>query len=249
MPVAIVIDGAYFIRRFNRTFPNLDRNNPAHLAFGVAAIADWHLAERLSAMPLPRALGKAAKFDGASGIVEDAELYRIFFYDCGPLTKQMHRPVSKLSINWGKTPEAKLRTAFHAHLLETRKVALRLGRLNEQFAHWKPKPQSVALWLKDSSQFSPTDDDFELAVTQKGVDMRLGLDIASMAYKKQIDQLIMIASDADFVPPAKLARREGIDVVLDPMHGPVAIDLKEHVDGIRNCMITITADELPLIYA
>ena len=52
---------------------------------------------------------------------------------------------------------------------------------------------------------------------QKGVDMRIGVDIASLAYKKQVNQIILIAGDSDFVPAAKLARREGIDFVLDPL--------------------------------
>ena len=52
--------------------------------------------------------------------------------------------------------------------------------------------------------------------------MRLGLDIAAMAHKRQVDQIVLVAADADFVPPVKLARREGIDVVLDPMGAPVA---------------------------
>jgi uncharacterized LabA/DUF88 family protein len=43
----------------------------------------------------------------------------------------------------------------------------------------------------------------------------------------------MVAADADFVPAAKLARREGIDVVLDPMGGTPAKDLVAHVDGVR----------------
>jgi uncharacterized LabA/DUF88 family protein len=244
MSLAVVIDGAYFIRRFTQTFPNLDRYNPGHLAFGVAAIADWHLAERLTSLQSNRAMGKKAVFAGTNGIVDDAELYRIFFYDCAPLTKLMHRPVSKQSVNWGKTPEASLRVALHDNLLGTRKVALRLGRLNEKFASWKPKPNAIERWLKNPDAFHPVDDDFELDVTQKGVDMRFGLDIASMAYKKQINQLVMIANDADFVPPAKLARREGIDVILDPMHGNVARDLKEHVDGIRSCSIDINPTAL-----
>lgn len=41
---------------------------------------------------------------------------------------------------------------------------------------------------------------------QKGVDMKIGLDIASLAYKKQLDQIILISGDSDFVPVAKLAR-------------------------------------------
>ena len=52
---------------------------------------------------------------------------------------------------------------------------------------------------------------------QKGVDMNIGLDIASLAYKKQGDQIVSIAGDSDFVPAAKLARRESIDFILNPM--------------------------------
>ena len=39
---------------------------------------------------------------------------------------------------------------------------------------------------------------------------------------------------ADFVPAAKLARREGIDFVLDPMWRQVPPGLNEHIDGLRS---------------
>ncbi len=64
--------------------------------------------------------------------------------------------------------------------------------------------------------------------------MRIGLDIASVAYKKQVDQIVLVAGDADFVPAAKLARREGIDFILDPMWNPIPSDLHEHIDGLRS---------------
>jgi uncharacterized LabA/DUF88 family protein len=70
--------------------------------------------------------------------------------------------------------------------------------------------------------------------TQKGVDMRIGLDIASMAFKLQVDQIILVAGDSDFVPAAKLARREGIDFILDPMWAKIGDDLHEHIDGLRS---------------
>ena len=54
-----------------------------------------------------------------------------------------------------------------------------------------------------------------LDLKQKGVDMRIGLDIASLANKKLVDQIVLIAGDSDFVPAAKHARREGIDFILD----------------------------------
>jgi len=112
---------------------------------------------------------------------------------------------------------------------------VRLGRLNEKVSAWRPKSDAIRKWLGSPAAFSPSDEDFELDVIQKGVDMRLGLDVASMAFKRQVDQIILVAADADFVPAAKLARREGIDVVLDPMFAPAAADLLQHVDGVRNC--------------
>ena len=41
------------------------------------------------------------------------------------------------------------------------------------------------------------------------------------------------SGDSDFVPAAKLARREGIDFILDPMWNPISSDLFEHIDGLK----------------
>lgn len=69
---------------------------------------------------------------------------------------------------------------------------------------------------------------------QKGVDMKIGLDIASFSYKKLVDQIVLISGDSDFVPAAKLARLEGIDFILDPMGHPINGALQEHIDGLRS---------------
>ena len=71
-------------------------------------------------------------------------------------------------------------------------------------------------------------------IRQKGVDMLLGLDIAALAYKRQTDRLVIVANDADYVPAVKLAREEGIKVVLDPLWTRAAEDLREHVDYVCN---------------
>ena len=64
--------------------------------------------------------------------------------------------------------------------------------------------------------------------------MKIGLDIASLAYKRQVDQIILIAGDSDFVPASKLARREGIDFILDPMWAEIKDTLFEHIDGLKS---------------
>ncbi|WP_459568085.1 hypothetical protein [Cupriavidus sp. 8B] len=73
MPTAILIDGAYFIKRFR----SLD---PEH-AYDAARVADcahqWACAHLV---PQRRNGAPAGR---------PRELYRIFFYDCPPLQKKM----------------------------------------------------------------------------------------------------------------------------------------------------------------
>lgn len=78
------------------------------------------------------------------------------------------------------------------------------------------------------------DHEIRLGLRQKGVDMRIGLDIASIALKKQADTVVLIAGDSDFVPAAKLARREGMQFILDPLWQQVNEDLYEHIDGLQS---------------
>lgn len=65
--------------------------------------------------------------------------------------------------------------------------------------------------------------------------MKIGLDIATLAYNKLVDQIVLISGDSDFVPAAKLARREGIDFILDSLFANVKPELSEHIDGLRTC--------------
>lgn len=84
----------------------------------------------------------------------------------------------------------------------------------------------VANW----GNLKPTD--VKLSLRQKGVDMRIGIDIATLALKKQVDTIILITGDSDFVPAAKVARREGVEFLLDPLWQCINDDLHEHVDGV-----------------
>ncbi len=54
-----------------------------------------------------------------------------------------------------------------------------------------------------------SDDDFKPRFEQKGVDMRLGLDIAAHATGKTVDRIVLITGDTDCLPAMKLARVSG----------------------------------------
>ena len=103
--------------------------------------------------------------------------------------------------------------------------------------HWIVKPDVLKQLLAGGKTIAQlTESDMRYDVKQMGVDMRIGLDIASLSYKKQVDQIVLVAGDSDFVPAAKLARREGIDFILDPMWASIRADLHEHIDGLRSVL-------------
>jgi uncharacterized LabA/DUF88 family protein len=211
LPTAILIDGGFFVKRFRRIEPHNEYN-----------------AERAADSAFRWALSHLKQG------TEKRNLYRIFFYDCPPIEKKMHNPISGKCIDFGKTDEAVFRKSLHELLRHKRKVALRLGHLSEM-ATWTASPECIEDLLKGKkTRADLTAEDLFPNVRQKGVDMRIGIDISSLALKHQVDQIVLIAGDADFVPAAKLARREGIDFVLDPMWSGVPSNLNEHVDGIRS---------------
>ena len=166
----------------------------------------------------------------------EAELYRIFYYDCPPMEKKVFHPFLKKQIDFSKTDLYTWSNAFLNELKKKRKFALRLGKLADAQAHYSIRPQILKKLCSGQIKFEDlTEKDFQICVDQKGVDMKIGIDIASLAYKKQVDQIILISGDSDFVPAAKLARREGIDFILDPLGANIKPDLFEHIDGLRSC--------------
>ena len=226
---AVLVDGAFFTRRSRR--PLGGNPTPIEAADAVERLAAAHLA--------------------AEGRRSPRDLYRVFFYDCPPLTKRgVHRPVSGATENFAATPEAVFTTRLHEELRKRRKLALRLGDLDDRNVPWvlrenrlrtlldaarsRPEWRGVAPAERTVDLLALTDDDFKYDPRQKGVDMRIGLDIASLALKRQVDQIVLVAGDSDFVPAAKLARREGIDFLLDPLGAGIKSDLNEHVDGVRS---------------
>lgn len=67
---------------------------------------------------------------------------------------------------------------------------------------------------------------------QKGVDMKVGLDMAYMALKGIVDKVVLVAGDSDFVAPMKFVRRVGLQVYLYTMGHKVKSRLVEHSDFV-----------------
>lgn len=165
----------------------------------------------------------------------DRQLYRIFYYDCAPVgRKSVYHPLTKKNVDLDKSDTYTWTNAFLEELKRRRKFAIRLGEMSPQM-YYNIKPDvTKKLMLGKVKVEDLTQDDFVFVAQQKGVDMRIGIDIASMTYKHQVDQIILIAGDSDFVPAAKMARREGIDFILDPMWADISPKLFEHIDGLSS---------------
>lgn len=166
-----------------------------------------------------------------------SRLYRIFYYDCPPSEKVVFHPLTRQSVNLAKTADHDWMQNFHKELVKRRKVALRRGELLETQSGYQLHNDKLKKLLAGSIGIEDLNErDFTLDITQKGVDMRLGLDIATLSANGHVNQIIMIAGDSDFVPAAKHARRAGIDFVLDPMWATISESLHEHIDGLWECV-------------
>lgn len=165
---------------------------------------------------------------------EPRDLYRIFYYDCPGMTRQIVHPLTRNTIDFSAQAGTQWTKDFFDALSVMRKVAIRRGELAENQAAYVLKPKPLAEIIAGRKTIPDLNEgDFRLDVKQKGVDMRIGLDAASIAYGKNADQIVLIAGDSDFLPVAKMARRNGIDFILDPMKQLPKANLQEHVDGIE----------------
>jgi uncharacterized protein (TIGR00288 family) len=161
----------------------------------------------------------------AHELLADKYLYRVYYYDAPPFSKTKNRPLNGGPHAFGSDPL----TIHNFKLLRELKTidyfALRMGEV--RFRGWELDQKNIP---KSQAEHQITADDFRPSLQQKGVDMRIGLDIASLTLKRQVDMLVLVTGDADFVPPMKFARREGVQFVLVALGHDVHQDLLEHAD-------------------
>lgn len=160
--------------------------------------------------------------------VSDYELLRIYFYDAAPATGNLRQPVSRTPLNLATTDRYRKSQQLHDSLILKPYFALRLGDVNLSPDKWRVKPRVAKELVRASRPLA--DDDFTLDLRQKGVDMRIGMDMARLCLRDMVRAVIVVAGDSDFVPAFKFVRREGVKVILEPMGHNVRVELKRHAD-------------------
>lgn len=217
---AILIDGGFFLKRLPTISPQTDMSDPRAVASKLRYLVRSHL----------KKLNETAKVENWNQL-----RYRCFYYDAKPNDHKDRLPISNVTIDFAKTDVARMRTELFSLIRAERGFALRLGEVRPHPNRlWQIKTNVVGdLRAGKRDINSLTDDDFKPTFMQKAVDMRIGLDIASITFKRQADTIILVTGDSDFVPAAKLARREGMEFILDALHfDRLRPDLHEHIDGL-----------------
>jgi uncharacterized LabA/DUF88 family protein len=160
--------------------------------------------------------------------IDGYELLRIYYYDAFPSSASVNRPVTGEPFNLGETDRFRHAQSLFDQLVLKPHMALRMGRVDLTPNAWKLKP-SVSKELV--AQHRPlTDDDFVLDMGQKGVDMRIGMDMARLALRDMVRTVIVVTGDSDFVPAFKYVRREGVKVILEPYGKSGRKELRAHAD-------------------
>jgi uncharacterized LabA/DUF88 family protein len=166
------------------------------------------------------------------------ELFRIYYYDAPPYEGKVRNPISGAIVNYATTTQANQNKSLIDGLELEPDFAVRRGVLKH--SGWKLSPPALQR-ITTASKAVPLNNallqlapgDLNPNLTQKGVDMRIGLDIAWIALKKLAETMVLVTGDSDLVPAMKFARKEGMRVYLAPL-GATSIfrELKAHADRI-----------------
>jgi len=227
--IAVLIDGSFFLRRLPKLVPAHSCTTPEQIADWARILCRRHV-QRITRSSIKRDAGclwldhvyrlfyyDAAPYDGVS---HHPVLNRRIEFDKSGTAVFRRRLFSELrrqrkfALRLGnviKEDEWRLSSRL------TRQV-LRIEKWLEQFeahrtedgakarrtigdSHVRELEGILATWRKIGEQ------DVQLELRQKGVDMRIGLDIASMTLKCQVDTIVLVTGDSD--RPATTRFRHG----------------------------------------
>lgn len=158
--------------------------------------------------------------------LDGMRLHRVYYYDSVPLESSHEKPLGGGLVEFGNNAVAHKSRQLFEQLAKQPFTALRLGELS--FEGWEISPKKLNKATGTTLQVSA--DDLKPQISQKGVDMRIGMDIAALTLKKQVQVIVLVSGDSDFVPAMKFARREGVNLFLVSLGQRVKPSMLEHSD-------------------
>ncbi|EDM72950.1 hypothetical protein RAZWK3B_01980 [Roseobacter sp. AzwK-3b] len=155
------------------------------------------------------------------------ELLRTYYYDAYAASGKVKHPVTKQTVNLAETDVFTRNKAFLQKLELQPNISLRAGELSP-----RGYKLNYRVMHQDDLASRPLEEkDFMLDIEQKGVDLRIGLDIDRLSLRQMVRTIVVVTGDSDFIPAFKFARREGVRVILAHMDHGVKRELKAHTDG------------------
>jgi uncharacterized LabA/DUF88 family protein len=175
---------------------------------------------------------------------KEEEPFRIFYYDAFPYDRKVTNPVDGKAVDFGSSGTFAYTTKLFDEVGQMDLVALRRGLL-------KPRGWTLTdTYVKNAiaaTQGAPPkappilgSTDVFFSLEQKGVDMRIGIDVATLAIKRQVERILLLSGDTDMIPAMKLARREGVQVIVVQVGGTrISKELIEDSDFLRRIKPTL----------
>lgn len=162
--------------------------------------------------------------------LKEAKLFRSYYYDAPSLDSTINNPIDGSEIRFSESDLYRNNRRLLDELELKPNFAVRTGAL----AHhgWRLRPSVLEDKKIENGELKITAADIMPDVKQKGVDLKIGLDIAWIALKRIASVLILVTGDSDFVPVMKFARKEGLQVMLAPLRHGVRRELR-----VTNCSL------------
>lgn len=209
MSIAIFIDTAFVIGRLRHHLSPEDYYHASKMVESIITMVSKHVQH------------------------SEDELYRMYFYDCPPITKKVHKPISRELTDLSKSQEALFRHELHQLLNKQPKTQLRLGELSIGQDVWRLKlGVAKSLFWGKKQWYDLTDEDFCLDVHQKGLGIQMGADMMGLALKNQVDKMVVVSGDDEFALIANKIRHEGMQLVLDSMQKSIPEELFGCIDEL-----------------
>lgn len=155
-------------------------------------------------------------------------IHRVYYYDSTPLLSAHAKPLNGGRVEFANQQIATRAQRLFEQMWKLPHVALRLGELS--FNGWAVNSKVLDKAPGDSVVVKH--EDLKPQISQKGVDMRIGMDIAALTLKKQVQTIVLVTGDSDFIPAMKFARREGAQLYLAPLRHKIKPGMYEHSDLI-----------------
>lgn len=187
------------------------------------------LQDRNKHFPTPEEIQSEIDRIKADARLADHRLLRVYYYDAPPASGVLTNPIDQsrhdLATHRFHAPNISLQQ--RVEMLPD--LAVRQG---DTAVHGWALGDAALQDLKKNGPRQLTARDLVPNIEQKGVDLRIGLDIARLSLRGLVDLIVVVTGDSDMVPAFKFARREGVKIYLDHMGHPAKRELRAHADII-----------------